>query len=155
MKKGFTLIELLIVLAIIAILAVVAFAALDPLKRLDEAHDATRWKDVSALLDAVKADQVDNGGATLAAISGLTPDLTYMIGSCATRGDTGCTAQTTQATCANLSGLVTEGYIEAIPQDPKSGSAEKTEYYVSRSSSNVVTIGACDPEGERAIMVSR
>jgi len=155
MRKGFTLIELLIVIGIIAVLAGVAFVALDPLQRFQEARDATRWSDVTAVLNAAKVDQVDNGGAYLAAITALTAGSNYTIGTCATGGDSGCTAVTTQAACADLTGLATEGYVSAIPQDPSGGTAAKTDYYITKSATGAITIGACDPEGGSAISVSR
>jgi type IV pilus assembly protein PilA len=154
-QKGFTLIELLIVIAIIAILAVIVFVALDPLTRFKSARDATRWSDITAVLDSVKYNQVDNGGSYIAAISGLTNGNYYTIGTCAVGGDSGCGAQTTQAACADLTGLVTSGHIAKIPTDPSTGTASKTDYYVSKAATGVITIGSCDPEGGSAINVSR
>ncbi len=151
-NKGFTLIELLIVIAIIAILAAVVFVALDPLTRFQEARNSTRWSDVTAVLDAIKVDQVDNGGAYVAAVTGLTNALYYTIGTCATGGDSGCTAQTTQAACANLTALATEGYLGAIPQDPSTGTAAETDYYIQKTAAGVITIGACDPEGSGVVI---
>ncbi len=154
-QKGFTLIELLIVIAIIAILAVIVFVALDPLSRFQDARDATRWADIGAVLDAAKLNQVDNGGSYIAAISGLTAGTYYTVGTCVTGGNTGCTAQTTVAACADLTGLVTSGHLSAVPLDPSTGTASKTDYYVMRASTGVLTVGACDPEGGAAITVSR
>jgi len=154
-KNGFTLIELLIVIAVVAILAAVVFVALNPLGRFRDARDATRWSDVSAMLDAVKVDQVDNGGAYLASIAALTDDLYYTVGTCAVGGDAGCTAQTTQAACADLSGLISEGYLAEIPMDPSSGTAALTDYYLQKSAAGAITIGSCDPEGGSAINVNR
>lgn len=153
--KGFTLIELLIVIAIIAILAVVVFVALDPLTRFQKARDAQRYSDVIAILDAIKLDQIDNGGSYIAAVSGLTNGNFYTIGTCASGGDTGCTAKTTQAACADITGIATEGYLPAIPMDPSTGAAAKTDYYISKAATGVITIGACDPEKATAISVSR
>jgi prepilin-type N-terminal cleavage/methylation domain-containing protein len=156
MRKGFTLIELLIVIAIIAILAVIVFVALDPLSRFQDARDAQRWSDVTDVLDAVKLDQVDNGGSYIAAVSGLTDDLYYTIGTCAAGGDAGCTAQVTQAACADLTGLATEGYIPSVPMDPSTGTAAMTDYYIMEDeTTGSVTIGSCDPEGGGAISVKR
>lgn len=154
-KTGFTLIELLIVIAIIAILAVVVFVALDPLTRFQKARDAQRYSDVIAVLDSIKLDQVDNGGSYIAAVSGLTNGSFYTIGTCATDGNTGCTAKTTLAACADLTGLATEGYLPSIPMDPSSGTAAKTDYYISKAATGVITIGACDPENAAAISVAR
>lgn len=155
MKKGFTLIELLIVIAIIAILAVVVFVALDPLTRFQKARDAQRYSDVGAILDAIKLDQVDNGGTYMATVTGMTAALNYTIGTCAAGGDAGCTAVTTQAACINLAGLVTDSYLPAVPMDPSTGTAAETDYYITKSAGGVITIGACDPEDAATISVSR
>ncbi len=155
MRKGFTLIELLIVIAIIAILAVVVFVALDPLTRFQKARDAQRYSDVSSLLDAIKLDQVDNGGTYMATVTALTNALNYTIGTCANGGDAGCTAVVTQAACADLTGLVTDGYLPAVPMDPSTGTAVETDYYISKSATGAITIGACDPEDAATINVSR
>ena len=155
-RKGFTLIELLIVIAIIAILAVVVFVALDPLTRFQKARDAQRWSDVESILSAVKLDQVDNGGAYLAAVAtGITAGEYHTIGTCAAGGDAGCTAQVTQADCVNLAGVVTDGYLSAIPMDPSTGTAALTDYYLMKTATGVIEVGACDPEDASTISVSR
>lgn len=154
-KKGFTLIELLIVIAIIAILAAVVFVALDPLSRFQDARNSTRWSDATSMLDALKINQVDNGGAYLASVTALTDDLYYTIGTCVTGGDTGCTAQTTQAACVDLAGLVAGGYLATIPVDPSTGDASKTDYYLQRAANGALTIGACDAEGGASVAVTR
>lgn len=146
--QGFTLVELLIVIAIIAILAVVVFVALDPLKRFQDARNATRWSDITAILDAVKLNQVDTGGAFLGTIN--QDGLYYLVGTCASPvADTcdaaGITPQTTG--CVNLAGLVTSGHLATIPQDPSSGTSVNTDYYMRVTSLGGVTVGACDPEG--------
>lgn len=154
-KKGFTLIELLIVIGIIAVMSALIFVALDPLTRFRKARDAKRWTDVTSVLEAIKIDQVDNGGYYVSAVSGLTDDLYYTVGTCTTGGDSGCTAKVTQAACCDLTDLVTEGYLGSIPYDSVSGSASKTDYYIQKKLSGIVTIGACDPEDASAISVSR
>lgn len=155
-QKGFTLIELLIVIAIIAILAAVVFVTLDPLSRFQEARDSTRWSDVASILDAIKVDQVDNGGSYVSAVSTLTAGSNYTIGTCTVGGDSGCSAVTTQAACADLTALSTEGYLGEVPKDPSSGTDALTDYYINKSATGQVTIGACDPEESGAtISVSR
>ena len=155
-QKGFTLLELLIVIAIIAILAVVVFVALDPLSRFQDARDAQRWSDVTAILDAAKLDQVDNGGAYDTSISDLTDVLYYIVGSDATGCNSGCTAQTTQIACANITPLATAGYLPAIPSDPSTGALTNSDYYIMKNeTTGVLTVGACDPEGGSDIEISR
>lgn len=154
MRRGFTLVELLIVVAIIAVLAVVVFVALNPLQRFQDARDSQRSTDVTAILDAVKLDQVDNGGTYISAVSSLTDDAYYAIGTCS--GSTSCGAVAEDASaCADLSGLVDEGYLANVPTDPSTGDATNTDYYIQKRAEGTVAVGACDPEGGTAIEVAR
>lgn len=153
-QEGFTLVELLIVIAIIAILAVVVFVALDPLKRFQDARNSTRWSDITAIMDAIKLNQVDNGGSFLSTIP--QDGKNYLIG---TPSGTDCVAGSVTDTCGaanitpdvskcvDLAGLVTSGHLAAVPKDPSSGKTDNTDYYISVTSLGGVTVGACDPEG--------
>lgn len=154
-QKGFTLIELLIVIAVIVVLAAAVFVALNPAKRFQDSRDARRNSDIASILAAIKTDQVDNGGSYLASITALTADTEYQIGTAAAGCDSGCTAVTTEAACADLTGLKTEGYLGSIPKDPSGGTDAETDYYVIRNTSGTVTVGACDPEGGSAITLVR
>ena len=153
-NNGFTLIELLIVIAIIAILAAVVFVALDPLTRFQDARDATRWQAVSALVEAISVDQVDNGGTYVGALDSATVG-NHQLGTAGAGCDTGCSAVVTLAACLDLGDLVTEGYLSEIPQDPTSGSAAETDYYLTKSATGFIEVGSCDPEGAGAISITR
>ncbi|MBU2541977.1 prepilin-type N-terminal cleavage/methylation domain-containing protein [Patescibacteria group bacterium] len=163
-SAGFTLIELLIVIAIIAIIAAVVFVALDPLTRFRDARDSRRWSDASALMSAIKVDQVDNGGSYLTAITSVTDDVVYMIGTavagCDDAYDAGnCDSVVVNDTaCVDLSGLVTGGYIGSVPVSPN-GSAtwtsSTTGYTLTKASTGILTIQACESENSDSISVSR
>lgn len=158
-KKGFTLIELLIVIAIIAILAAVLFVSLDPLTRFRDARDSSRWQDVSALVNAVIVDQVDNGGHYLGAIASLTTGTIYMIGTDAA-GCNGyvCDATIGNAACANISGLVAEGYLASIPISPngdQTWTAGHTGYTIMTSSTGAIVIQACESENTDEISIAQ
>lgn len=148
-QKGFTLIELIIVIAIIAVLAGAVFVALDPARRLHESRNARRASDITNILDSVIKYQVDNEGTHYSTVAALTAGNYYTIGTCATGGDSGCTAQTTQAACVDLSSIGTN-YLGAVPKDPSSGTDAETDYYLMKDSNSAITVGACDPEGEGA-----
>ncbi|MDP4008579.1 MAG: prepilin-type N-terminal cleavage/methylation domain-containing protein [Candidatus Peregrinibacteria bacterium] len=147
--RAFTLIELIIVIAIIAILAGAIFVAIDPARRLNESRNATRANDVGTVLDAVIKYQADNDGTHYSTVAALTAGNYHTIGTCATGGDTGCTAQTTQAACADLS-AIGSNYLGAVPKDPKTGTDALTDYYIMKDANGAITVGSCDTEGEGA-----
>lgn len=160
-NKGFTLIELLIVIAIISIIAAVAFVALDPLTRFRDARDSRRWTDISALISAIKVDQVDNGGSYMAAISNLTSGQVYMVGT----DVAGCddynaycdTDVTADGNCVNLVDLVGQGYMGAIPVSPNGAgtwTAGHTGYTLSVTST-IVTVRSCESENSDEIFILR
>jgi prepilin-type N-terminal cleavage/methylation domain-containing protein len=165
-KKGFTLIELLIVIAIIAILAGVVFVSLDPLKRFQDARNASRWTDVTAVLSAIKVNQVDNGGgyftdltdafgATNLIISGdVTPQAGWS--GC---NPIACSAATSSAACVSLKELVDNGVLGRIPVSPNAAGSDwntvLTGYYLSKNANGSITVGACDAEGGETIEVNR
>lgn len=154
-RKGFTLIELLIVIAVIVVLAAAVFVALNPAKRFADARNARRQTDVSNILSALKTDEVDNGGTYLASVAALTAAQNYVIGTNGSGCDAGCGALTTQSACADISDLVTQGYLGSVPMDPSTGTAAFTDYYINRAASGTLTVGACDAENGSSIVVSR
>lgn len=162
--SGFTLIELLIVIAIIAILAGVVFVSLNPLKRFQDARNASRWTDITAVLSAIKVDQVDNGGAYFGALNAVPPTIyparNYMIGTAVT----GCnpatcsSGATTTDSCINLAELSDQGYLARVPVSPSGAGtwdATLSGYYLTKNTNGSVTIGACESEGGGTITVNR
>ena len=169
-RQGFTLIELLIVMAIISIIAAVVFVALDPLTRFRDSRDAARWTDISALVSAIKIDQVDNGGFYMTAVNDLTPNEVYMITNGAatdcTAGNANCAIDVTGASgvshCVDLASLVTDGYLGKIPASPNGlgswgpGSTNKLSgYTIEKSPTGILTVRACEAENVAEIKVSR
>lgn len=161
-RKGFTLIELLVVIAIIAILAAVVFVALDPATRFQDARDSVRENDTQEVLSAAKIDQIDNGGSYVAAITSMVAGDVYMIGtdvagcdddnaSC----DTNVTADTD---CVDLTALVTEGYLAALPISPTGAvtwTAGTTGYTAEKESTGVLRIRSCESENTTEIEAAR
>lgn len=159
---GFTLIELLIVIAVIAILAAVAFVALDPLTRFRDTRDARRWSDIAAIMSAIKADQVDNRGNYLTAITNMTAGQVYMVGTDVANCnayDANCDTDVGVAgNCVNVSGLVTAGKMGAVPTSPNGAgtwTAGHTGYTLQRDATGIITVRACESENTTEISIAR
>jgi prepilin-type N-terminal cleavage/methylation domain-containing protein len=151
-NKSFTLIELMMVVAIISILAGAIFVAIDPVRRFAEARNAERWSNTTALLGAIMKYQIDNDGEAPTVVSDLTPGFYYQLGtetaiSCANT----CTQKTVQAECKDLTSALVDYYIHEIPKDPKTGTDLITDYYIIKSTTGRITIGACEPEAEGGV----
>ncbi len=138
---------MIIVIAIIAILASAVFVALDPARRLHESRNARRWSDIETIINAVIKYQIDNEGEHYAEVRDLTDNVYYTVGTCTIGGNNGCTAQTTRSACVDLSDMGSN-YLSTLPMDPKDGTELKTDYYLKRDTNDMITVGACDAEGE-------
>ncbi len=149
-NNGFTLVELLLVIGIIATLAVVVFVALNPAKRFADTRNARRTTDIENILSAVHQYYVDNKGAFPEGVTETEVQIgSSNVGCELTYGD--CSANLPY--CANLSNVLSR-YLKTMPFDPAAGSSEKTRYTITRNSNEIITIKACDSEGE-TISISR
>jgi len=162
--KGFTLIELLIVIAIIAIIASVVFVALDPLTRFQDSRNSVRWQDIRAIIEAIKIDQIDNGGDYYTSIDVLNNNVVNMI----TDGpaSSGCDDQNDycdinvdgDASCVDLAPLVTQGYLGDVPVSPN-GEGVWTEnvtgYTLEKKANGIIVIRACESENSNSIWISK
>lgn len=158
-RPGFTLIELIIVIAIVAVLAAIVFVSVDPARRLHAASNSRRWSDITAILDAVKHYQADNRGAspstTVAVDTGSTTVQIIGSGASVVCGAITCGSQSVVATNCATSGLGADlrPYIKKLPIDPSTGVSVSpvnfnSRYYVNKDQYGIITIGACDSEGE-------
>jgi prepilin-type N-terminal cleavage/methylation domain-containing protein len=157
-NKGFTLIELLIVIAVMAILTTVVFVALNPMARFQDARNSRRWTDINTILSAVKLQQVDNGGNYLQDIYNLTADLYYQVGAganCSETCNSGASSITLEANCVDVAGLVTGGYMPAVPFDPNASGAslDHTKYFLVKKSNGAISVGSCAAEQGSAAAV--
>jgi len=155
--RGFTLIELLVVIGIIGILAAIVIIAINPGRQFAQARNAQRWNDVNAILNAIHQYAVDYNGVVPTDIDTSVQVIgTEAAGACA--GLTSCGEATVDA-CIDLDpDLVGAAgtYLVDIPYDPSSGSVSDTDYYVTQASgAGRVTVGACDPDLEASIEVTR
>ncbi len=158
-KRGFTLIELLIVIAIIAILAAVAFVALDPLTRFRDARDSARWADITAIINAIKIDQVDHRGQYIYSIANATTSWTFLISAATTTSGCNVTcdqAIATSSSCLNLNDLVTRGYLGELPVSPdgdQTWTSTLTGYYIQKNATGNIKIGSCESENSSSVSV--
>lgn len=151
---GFTLVELLVVIVIIGVLMAVIFVALDPGKRFGEARDAQRWSEVNSVLNAVLKYQVDNDGDLPSGIDSASTT-SQVLGTAGSGCDTTCTAVTTVAACLDLGSDLVDTYLAEVPADAKTGTAANTDYYINKTGTGRITVGACDPEQATTISVTR
>jgi len=158
-KKAFTLIELLIVIAIIAIIAGIVFVALNPLARFAAARTSRRWADASAIMTAIKVSQIDNGGSYVTSVAALQNGLTYMIGTSTNGGMQACSTTISTSSAVDLTALVTGGYLGSVPVSPNGNftyyNGSTTGYTLTKATSGLITITACDSESVPQPSVSR
>jgi prepilin-type N-terminal cleavage/methylation domain-containing protein len=148
-RPGFTLIELIMVVAMIAVVASTVFVAIDPARRLQTARNATRWADITAILEAIKKYQFDHDGV----LPAMDEDFgtVQMIGERAKPcSEFTCAKQPIAETECVLRSFVTDlrPYLKTIPEDPKTGNRSASRYYVNRDEYGIVSVGACDSEAE-------
>lgn len=152
-EKGFTLLEILLVVAAIGILAGIVIVALNPGKQLGDTRNAERRSNVTTILNAVNQYAIDNNGNFPSAIDSST-STNQMIGTASTGCDS-CSAVTTESECADIADDLVPTYVADLPSDPQSGSASSTSYYINRSDSGRLTVGACEPEQDATIEVTQ
>lgn len=153
-KAGFTLLEILLVVAAIGILAGIVILALNPSKQLGDTRNAQRQSDVTTILNAVYQYSIDNNGNFPAALDNLDDGAPQMLGTGAACNSI-CTATTTIAACADFTSTLVPTYVVGIPTDPTSGTGAATDYYINKDVNGRITVGACDPESNQVISVTR
>jgi len=107
---GFTLIELLIVIGILVILMGTVIVAINPMKQFAKANNSQRWANITAVLNAVSQNIIDNRGTWTCGAGALPTTSTNM-------ADTA-SDPTGYDICACLVPL----YIAEMPGDPTAGS---------------------------------
>ena len=138
---GFTLIEILVVVALIAILAAVTIIAINPAKNFADTRNSTRSADVTAILNAVTQYTSEQGNAL------------SDFGTIETCPDVSTVG--TGVGNINLSTLLVDEFIVAIPLDPSTGTAADTGYTICQTTGARVQIDAPDAENGKVISVRR
>jgi type II secretory pathway pseudopilin PulG len=155
--RGFSIPELIVIITIISVLFAVILIAIDPASRVAATRDAERRRATHDILQALVSYVADNAGNTPPVIDALTASI-QIVGTNAS----GCGSLTAScagyslitSSCADLSSLV-DAYLVSVPVDPVTGTSGNTRYYVQKSYSNRLEVGACDPEKVSSIVERR
>lgn len=137
------------VIAVLGVVATTTFVAIDPARRLQTARNSTRWADVTSLLEAIKKYEFDHDGV-LPAIDD-DPATVQIIGNRARSCDRlRCAQEKIPEQGCMLMSLAQDlrPYLKKVPEDPKTGSGADTRYAVNKDEYAIVTVTACDAEGE-------
>jgi len=150
-QKGFTLIELLVVIGIIAVLIGVFVTTINLGRPFEQARDAQRFSNVSAIASAMKSRMADNRGVwTSGGSTGCPAITTTAVNIVASTSDFVGPSQT-GAGYVNLQNCLVDRYMLVIPEDPELAAASNsvgiTGYRVSITN-NRVTVTAPFYEGD-------
>jgi len=137
---GFTLIELIIVIAIISVLVAGVFIAVNPAKRIGQAKDAERWADLNAIIQAIDNYTADNAALPIEFSSAV---LNTKIVLCSASAELTCDGQATDCAVIDDSDFLGP-YLLSLPVDPDKDDTTDTGYYMTVTSGNILTFGACD-----------
>ena len=153
-KKGFTLLEILLVIAAIGILAAIVIVAINPGRQLAQARNAERENEVATISSAVAQYLIDEGslpaGIPVFDTTATPTPETFddVAAEIAIASGSTCADDSPAATPAvtDLSPLVDNNYLAAIPTDPSETAAEITAnctgYTIAQNDSGRVFIQA-------------
>jgi type IV pilus assembly protein PilA len=162
-QGGFTLIELLVVIGILAILLAITLIAINPNKHFQDARNAKRSSDVSAILDGIYEYESANSGSLPSSLTGLTTSATEICHE--TTATTNCPVGSGDQ--INLCNDLVPTFLADLPMDPSlaSGSSTSTActtavtydtgYKISESSGGRLTVTAPLAEGGATVSVTR
>lgn len=148
-RSRYTAFDLCILFAIITIIVATIFVVVDPAKHIHASRNSRRWSDITTIAKAIKTYEADNDQlpASIDTASGTVQILGESLGSCA---NVVCTGQTVAATACGIADFdsLMGAYFKKPPVDPKNGTDNNTRYYVNNDAYGIVTVGACESEGE-------
>lgn len=138
---GFNLIQLVIVVAIAAILTAVIFLNEDPLARIGKAKDAERLQDIQSLAKAIEIYGIDQHSLPTD-LSSADISLGEILVLCSASGTANCDGVARECLVVDDPNFLK--YLKSLPVDPDKNDTTDTGYYVTRSASGAVQIGACN-----------
>ncbi|TAK03332.1 hypothetical protein EPO34_04690 [Patescibacteria group bacterium] len=147
--RGFTNKEVLVIVGVVAVLFIAVVAAIDPARRLSQARDAARRRDVREVLMAAVSYAQEHGGAYPGAFD-ADPSGFQVLGTDRSGCERSCGTVVTGSACADLGEA-----LGRLPFDPLTGSSGNTRYAVNLQVSGAVEVVACDPELAASISVKR
>ena len=141
LRLGFTLIELLVTIGIVAIIAAAVLYALNPAGRIGESNDSRRKMDLQSISEAIEMYTVDYGSApSQLASPNIASGQKYVL--CSSATTLTCNGQSN--TCLPVTDTNFLGqYLPTLPIDPTKTAVTDTGYYISRSNTNTLILGAC------------
>ncbi|MEK9131156.1 MAG: hypothetical protein AAB429_03520 [Patescibacteria group bacterium] len=134
--------DLLAIVGVLAVIGVVVVLLVNPARRLQEARDDRRQRDVVDIFEAMVEYRLLHDGAYPAGLDD-TMDTFQVLGSDAVC-DVTCPAETSAPTCLDLSAEVAETALGAIPTG---------RYAVNLTDNGKLEVIACDPEVAERISV--
>lgn len=148
-KWGFTVIELFLAVAIGVLVVGLAFLQFDPGRRSHAARNEQRWSDAHAILQAIRTSVAENGAlpVSLDTETGSVQIIGDAPGNCASLVCADQIIAPDHCAVSDLESLLLRS-LKRFPKDPKTGTVSDTRYYVNRDLYGIVTVGACDTEGE-------
>ncbi len=149
LKKAFTLIEVLLVVAILAILAGIVILAIDPGRESGDATNAQRSADVNTMLNAVYQYALNNTGSLPPVILDLPDTAPVEICNVSLNSNSDCNGY------LDLSILIKENYLRAIPADPTRTSNDNGAGYQMVKIGNKITISAPGATDSQVISATR
>ena len=139
---GFNLIQLVIVVGVAAIVLLMVLFNEDPVKRVGEARDAERRKEVDSIARAIELYTIDNGSIP-SEFSTSTLGFGEKFVICSANGIATCAGQTRGCLVVSSASFLGTKLPE-LPVDPTKTSTTDTGYYVSRANNGAIEVGACD-----------
>ncbi|MFH0874209.1 MAG: type II secretion system protein [Candidatus Komeilibacteria bacterium] len=149
--SAFTLVEILVTIGVAAVLAVVLFYLLNPSKRIGQGGDARRITDLQTIVHALELYTADHRVLPWQiAAAAIAPGQKYVL--CSAPALLSCSGQSNDCLVITDTNFIGP-YLAALPIDPARTAVTDTGYYVARSATNTLVVGACSAYGDSPLGV--